>query len=137
MEEENNMEKNGNEPASPTTEAETTLSQTQLQEERKQLEESRMELEQREKELEERMHDVESKRMLASVGLPGTLSKCIRGKTLEETEQNIAELKKTFDESVQKQVEKQMRGTTPRTGSGIHGMSGYTDVRSQVWESLV
>lgn len=78
-------------------------------------------LEKREKEIQLREMKNDTKDILHEKEIPAAFADFLLGEDMEKTRENITAFKKEFDLAVQEQVEKRLKGTTPKASSGIIG----------------
>lgn len=78
-------------------------------------------LEKREKEIQFREMKNDTKDILHEKEIPAAFADFLLGEDMEKTRENITAFKKEFDLAVQEQVEKRLKGTTPKASSGITG----------------
>lgn len=101
------------------------------------LEAMKKDLERREQEFIARQLEADTVKMLLGYGMPEGLSKFLMGESMEDAKKNVEEMKVVFDRAVQEKVAMRLRGTTPRVSSGITGGYGFSDLTSQVQQSLI
>lgn len=78
-------------------------------------------LERKEKELTLREMKNDTRDILHEKDIPVQFAEFLIGESMEKTRENIDAFKKEFDLAVQGQVEQRLKGTTPKTSSGVVG----------------